>query len=102
MLLPAKNVPLILDAISKVLEAYDNVNACFAFDILSDLLMSMGPEKTFTFLRHALDMLSSEKITSLFLLNTSAHELEVVSQVRTLFSNLLTCKKDGLKVVKVS
>jgi len=102
VLLPAKNTPLILDALSKVLETYADANVCFVFDILSELLTSIGRERTFTFLRHALDLLSSEKITSLFLLNTGAHELEVVSRVRTLFPNLLTYKKDGLKVVKTS
>jgi hypothetical protein len=102
VLLPAKNTPLILDAISKVLETYADANVCFVFDILSELLTSIGQERTFTFLRHALDMLSSTRITSLFLFNTGAHELEVVSQVRTLFPNLLTYKKDGMKVIKIS
>jgi hypothetical protein len=102
VLLPAKNTPLILDTLNKVLETYADANVCFIFDILSELLISIGQERTFTFLRHALDMLSSKKITSLFLLNTGAHELEVVSQVRTLFPNQLTYKKDGLKVVKNS
>jgi len=102
VLLPAKNMPLILDAVSKVLEAYADVNCCFVFDILSDLLISIGQERTFTFLRHAVDMLSSEKITSLFLLNTSAHNAEVVSRVKMLLPNLLTYNKDGIKVVKIS
>jgi hypothetical protein len=102
VLLPAKNMPLILDALSKVLETYKDANICFVFDILSELLTSIGREKTFIFLRHALDMLSSEKITSLFLLNTSAHQTEVVSRIRGLFHNLLTYDKDGLKVVKIS
>ncbi len=102
MFLPAKNAPLILDAISKVLETYANANVCFVFDILSELLTTIGREKTFTFLRHALDMLSSEKITSLFLLNTSAHQTEVVSLLRNLFSNQLTYDKNGLEIVKTS
>ncbi len=102
VLLPAKNTPLILDTLNKVLETYHDANVCFVFDILSELLTSIGQEKTFTFLRHALDLLSSEKITSLFLLNTGAYELEVVSRVRTLFPNLLTYKKDEMKVVKTS
>jgi len=102
VILPAKNTPLILDSLSKILETYVDANVCFVFDILSDLLISMGPEKTSTFLRHALDMLSSEKVTSLFLLNTSAHQTEVVSSLRNLFSNQLTYDKNGLEVVKTS
>jgi len=102
VLLPAKNTPLILDTLNKVLETYVDTNVCFVFDILSELLMTTTPERTFTFLRHALDMLSSKKITSLFLLNTTAHEPQVVSQLRTLFSNQLTYDKNGLEIIKTS
>jgi hypothetical protein len=102
MLLPAKNTPLILDAISKVLETYGDANVCFVFDILSELLMTTTPERTFTFLRHALDMLSSEKTTCLFLLNTGSHETEVVSSLRSLFSNQIAYDKNGLEIVKIS
>jgi len=102
VLLPAKNTPLILEALSKVLETYADANVCFVFDILSGLLTTIGREKTFIFLRHALDMLSSEKITSIFLLNTSAHETEVVSRLRNLFSNQLAYNKNGLEIVKKS
>jgi hypothetical protein len=102
VLLPAKNAPLILDAISKVLETHEDANVCFVFDILSELLTTVGRERTFTFLRHALDMLSSKKTTSLFLLNPNAHQTEVVSQLRSLFSNQLTYDKNGLEIVKTS
>jgi len=100
VLLPAKNAPLILDALSKVLETYEDANVCFVFNILSELLTTVGRERTFTFLRHALDMLSSKKITSLFLLNTSAHETEVVSRLRNLFNNQLAYDKNGLEIMK--
>jgi hypothetical protein len=100
MLLPAKNTPLILDAISKVLETYADANVCVVFDVLSELLPTIGRDRTFTFLRHALDMLSSEKTTSLFLLNASAHDAEVVSHLRNFFSDQLAYDKNGLRVVK--
>jgi hypothetical protein len=102
VLLPAKNAPLILDTLSKVLKTYADANVCFVFNILSELLSTIGRERTFTFLRHALDMLSSEKITSLFLLNTSAHDADVVSRLRNLFSNQLTYSKNGLEIMKTS
>jgi hypothetical protein len=95
-------MPLILDALNKVLETYADANVCFVFDILSELLTTIGREKTFIFLRHALDMLSSKKITSLFLLNTSAHQTEVVSHLRNLFSNQLVYDKNGLEIMKTS
>jgi len=102
VLLPANNMPLILDAINKALEAYGEANVCFVFDILSELLTSMGREKTYLFLHHALDMLSSEKVTALFLFNPSAHEPQVVSSLRNLFGNQLVYGKNGLEATKTS
>ncbi len=102
VVLPAKNVPLILDAINKVLETYTDANICFVFDILTDLLTTIGRERTFTFLRQALNLLSSEKITSLFLLNPTAHQTKVVSRIRELFNSQLVHDKNGLKAVKIS
>jgi len=102
VLLPAKNAPLILDALSKVLETYADANVCFVFDILSELLTTIGREKTYIFLRYALDLLSSEKTTGLFLLNTGAHQTEVVSRLRNIFSNQLAYDKNGLEIKKTS
>ena len=102
VVLPAKNVPLILDALDKALETYADAKVCFVFGILSELLTSVGRERTFIFLRHALDMLSSRKMTGLFMLNSSAHQPEAVSQIRGLFNNLLRYDKNGLEVVKLS
>mgnify|MGYP001128627176 FL=1 len=101
MLLPAKSPSLVLDALSKVLETYADAKVCIVFDILSELLTTMEPKKAFIFLRQVLDMLASERVTVIFLLNTNAHEPKVVSQIRGLFSNLLTYDKDGTKVVKL-
>jgi len=103
VLLPVKNAPLILEAISDVLKIYANANTniCFVFDVLSELLTTVGPEKTLIFLRHALDMFPSERVTVLFLLNASTNDPKVVSRIRGLFPNLLTYNKDGTKVVKL-
>jgi len=101
VLLPATRVHLILDAVSKSLKTHPDRNVCFVFDLLSELLTLVGHEKTFSFLRHALDLLSSDEATCLFLLNTSAHEPHVVSQLRSLFPTLLTYEKTRLKVAKM-
>jgi len=114
MFLPAKSTSLILDTLSKALESCTgadicignvcrtDANVCIVFDVLSELLSTVGRERTFTFLRQALVMLSSEKTTSFFLLNTGAHDAEVVSQLRNLFSNQLAYNKNGMEVVKTS
>jgi DNA-binding Lrp family transcriptional regulator len=100
--IPANNIDLILDSIDNVTKAYPEANVSIVFDGLSDLLSSLGPERTFTFLRHALQILSSERTTALFLLNTSAHDPKIVSRLRSVFYNQLVYRKVGLQAVKLS
>jgi len=102
ILLPANNTALILDSLSKVLETHAEGNVFLVFDSLSELVGSIGLEKTYSFLHYVLDMLSSARATALFLLNTSAHEPQVASCLRELFRNQLMYRGKQLKVVKGS
>jgi len=99
---PAKNPALILDSINKVLEEYPHANVLLVFDKLSDLLELVGPERTYRFLHYALDIFTSARVTALFLLNTIAHEPQVISQIRGLFPNLLIYRKSALEIGKIS
>jgi len=102
VILPAKNTALILDALSKVLEQNAHTNIFLVFDKISELINLVGFDKAYKFLLYVLDMLSSKRTTALFLLNASAHEPRMVSQIRGLFHNQLTYDKDGLKIVKIT
>jgi hypothetical protein len=102
VLVPANNIDLILGSVDSVAKTYSNGNVSLVFDGLSDLLSSLSPERTFAFLRQTLQKLSSEKMTSLFLFNTGAHEAEVVSRLRNLFSSQLAYDKNGLETTKIS
>jgi hypothetical protein len=102
VLVPANNIDLIQDSIDNVTKANPKANVSIVFDGLSDLLSSFDPERTFTFLRHVLQTLSSGKTTSLFLLNTSAHDPKIVSRLRSMFYDQLLYRKAGLQTVKLS
>ncbi len=102
VLIPTNNIDLILDSIENVTKAHSNANVSIVFDGLSDLLSSLGPERTFTFLRHALQTLSSERTTALFLFNTSAHDPQLVSRLRSMFYDQLLYRKSGLQAIKLS
>jgi len=102
VLIPTNNTDLISDSIDKVMKTHSKANASIVFDGLSDLLSSLEPERTFTFLRHVLQALSSEKTTSLFLLNTSAHDSKIVSKLRSMFYDQMVYRKVGLQAVKLS
>ncbi|MCW3994323.1 MAG: hypothetical protein NWE85_07160, partial [Candidatus Bathyarchaeota archaeon] len=102
VLIPANNIDLTQDSIDNVTKAYPEANGSIVFDGLSDLLSSLDPERTFTFLRHALQTLSSERTTALFLLNPSAHDPKIVSRLRSEFYDQLVYREVGLQAVKLS
>jgi hypothetical protein len=102
VLIPANNTDFILNSIDEVVKTHSKTNVSIVFDGLSDLLSSLDPERTFTFLRHVLQTLSSGKTTSLFLLNTSAHDPKIVSRLRSMFYDQLLYRKAGLQTVKLS
>jgi len=100
--IPANNTDLILESIDNVTKAHSEANVSIVFNGLSDLLSSLNPERTFTFLRHALQIISSERTTALFLLNTSAHDPKIISRLRSAFYNQLVYRNVGLQTVKLS
>lgn len=101
ILLPANNTSLLLDALDKTLEAFPYGNLNVVFDSLSSLVLLIGFEKTYGFMRYAAEMLASPRVTALFLLNPTAHDQKVVSSLRDLFSNQVAYGKDGVQVVRL-
>ena len=100
--IPTNNIDLILDSIDRIMKTHSKANVSIVFDGLTDLLSSLDPERTYTFLRHALQTLSSEKTTAIFLLNTSAHDPQIVSRLRSMFYDQMVYRKAGLQAVKLS
>jgi len=101
MLLPADNTPLILESLFRTLKTYSASGSIFmVFDSLSDLILTIGFEKTYSFLRYVMDLLASTKVTALLLLNSSAHDPKIVSSLRGLFSSQITYGKEGIRAVK--
>jgi len=101
ILLPANDSSLLLDALDKVLKAYPEKNSNIVFDNLSGLILLNGFEKTYGFLRYALELLTLENGASLFLLDPRAHDVNVASAFRILFNNQIVYGKEGLRIVKM-
>ncbi len=102
ILLPANNTSLLLDALDKTLKSLPHGNLNIIFDSLSSLILSVGLQKTYQFVRYALDMLASTNSTALFLFNPDAHDQRVTSGLRSLFSNHISYRKEGFQIVKMS
>jgi len=102
MLLPSNDISLMLDVFDKTLKAHPQGNINVVFDSLSDLVLSVGFEKTYRFMRYAVEMLASPRNTVLFLLNQNAHDPKVASSLRGLFSDQISFGKEGMQTVKLS
>jgi hypothetical protein len=100
IVLPADNTPLILDMVRRILTEHAEEYLFLIFDNLSELIMYVGFEKAYKFLLCVIEMLSSKKTTALFLLNKTAHEPHVASQIKGLFHNLLAYEKNRFEIVK--
>ncbi|NIR87075.1 hypothetical protein GWO13_05660 [Candidatus Bathyarchaeota archaeon] len=102
MLLPANNSSLMLDAFEKLLNASAQGRVCLVFDSLSELIRSIGLEKTYKFVQYVLEMLYSERVTALFLLTSSAHDTKTSSTLRGMFEDQLVYGRKGIGIVKMS
>jgi len=101
MLLPLTDTSLMLDVFDKTSKAHPEGEINIVFDSLSDLVLSIGFEKTYYFVRYATELLAHSRITALFLLNQTAHDPKVASSLRGLFSNHVSMGKDGIQAVKL-
>jgi len=99
-LLP-ENASIWLDNLDRLSRAKSDTKINVVIDSLSDLILSMGFERTYSFLRYSLDMLTSTEATALFLMNPTAHETKTVSSIRNLFGWQLYYGEEGLRVVKL-
>ena len=101
VLLPAGDTSLMLSVLDKTLKAYPQSAINVVFD-LSDLVLSIGFDKTYLFLKYAVEILASPRNTVLFLLNQTAHDPKVASSLRSLFSDQIFFGKQGIQTVKLS
>ncbi|MEM2995691.1 MAG: hypothetical protein QXI91_06760 [Candidatus Bathyarchaeia archaeon] len=102
LLLPSTDTSLILGILDKTLRIYPYSVVNVVFDNLSDLILSVGFDKTYSFLKYALEVMASPKTTVLFLLNKTAHDLQTTSNIRSLFSDQISYGKDGMQIIKLS
>jgi hypothetical protein len=101
ILLPSNDITLILDVMDKTLKAHPHDIINIIFDNLSDLVLSIGFEKTYHFTKYATEILASSRATAIFLLNASAHDPEVAQSLRSLFDNQICFGKEGIQTVKL-
>jgi MEDS: MEthanogen/methylotroph, DcmR Sensory domain len=91
-LLPAYDTSLLLDALNKTIEAYAGSAFTIIFDNISHLVFTLGPERTYSLVRQALELMISDKITAIFSMNSKAHDQKIMSTFQNMFDLELVCK----------
>ncbi|MGB9134232.1 MAG: MEDS domain-containing protein [Candidatus Bathyarchaeia archaeon] len=101
VMVPANNTSLLLDALNRAVKSHPDGNFNLVFDNLTSLILQVGFEKTYNFVRYALEILSSINATSIFLFNPSAHDQKIASSLKSLFSSQIAFEKGGLEIIKL-
>ncbi len=91
-LLPTYDTSLLLDALNKTIEAYAGSSYTIIFDNISHFVFTLGPERTYSLIRQALELMVSDKITAIFSMNSTAHDQKIMSTFENMFDLELVCK----------
>jgi hypothetical protein len=84
-LLPTYDTSLLLDALNKTIEAYSGSTFTIIFDNISHFVFTLGPERTYSLVRQALELMVSNRITGFFSMNSKAHDQKVLSTFENMF-----------------
>jgi hypothetical protein len=84
-LLPTYDTSLLLDALNKTIEAYAGSSFTIIFDNISHLVFTIGPERTYSLVRQAIELMISDKITAIFSMNSKAHDQKILSTFENMF-----------------
>jgi hypothetical protein len=91
-LLPSYDTSLFLDALNKTIEAYTGSTYTIIVDNLSHFVFTLGPERTYSLVRQALELMISDKITAIFSMNSKAHDQKIMSTFENMFDLELVCE----------
>ena len=84
-MLPTYDTSLLLDALNKTIEAFAGSSFTIVFDNISHFIFTLGPERTYSLIRQALELMISDKITAIFWINSKAHDQKTMSTFENMF-----------------
>ncbi len=98
---PQDDPAVILDLTAKTFLANSNRRTLMILDSVSDLVVSLGFEKSYSFLKAQKEMLAKEpNSTALLILKRDAQEARVVSLIKGLYTDHLSYDAAGLTVTR--
>ena len=101
VLLPERDTSLLIDAVDKLFEAYKGRPVGIAIDLITDLALSQGFDRTYGVLSTISEMAETEHATLLVLVNRLALDETILNGIRGLFRFQLSYDEGGLKLVRL-
>jgi hypothetical protein len=71
--------------LNKTIEAYAGSSFTIVFDSITHFVFTLGPERTYSLVRQALELMISNKITAIFAMNSKAHDQKTMSTFEGMF-----------------
>ncbi len=100
VLLPAYESALLLDALNKTIQAYAGASVIIIFDSISHNIFTLGQDKALSLVRQSLEMMISNKVTVVFLMNVAAHDQKTISTFESIFDLAVVCR-GGARIPEV-
>ncbi len=102
VLISADNPSVVLDALAKSTGASAEKGTAVIFDSLSDLVLSLGFQPTYKFMKAALEVVAEKGTISVFVMLSGTQEKNVENIIVGRFPVILKNTKSGLLSVKAS
>jgi hypothetical protein len=100
LLVPQEDTSVILDLLDKTISAARKAPITIIFDSISDLVLYLGPEGTYKFLKQARQIAPPPNLTSIYLLTVGAQDERTLNLVKSLFRLHALLDADGLRMIK--
>ncbi|MDG6951765.1 MAG: hypothetical protein JRN12_08010 [Nitrososphaerota archaeon] len=100
VLVPAGDMPILLDVFSKILAVNPEAKITIVFDSLTDVILSQSLQECYKFVRQASAILNQRNVSAMFLLTLGAHDAQAVNLVKSLFPNHILVDSEGVRVTR--
>ncbi|HKW04597.1 MAG TPA: hypothetical protein VJN71_04785 [Nitrososphaerales archaeon] len=100
ILVPEHDQAVLLDLLNKTVKSTEGAGITLIFDNITNMILSSGFDNCYKFIKHANEIMSEPRVTSVFLLTLAAHDEKMVRIIKSLFSDHLVQESSGLKITR--
>ena len=100
LLVPQGDTAVILDLMDKTISTARRAAITIIFDSISDLVLYLGPETTYKFLKEGQQLIVPPNLTSIYLLTIGAQDERTLNLVKSLFRLHALLDPEGFRVTK--